>query len=427
MVKLKMKRYLIIISIVIMALLTIILIYWNCDGKNENKSELEGVITFVSNRTDKRVELEELIEEFERINPKVNIELELLGDAEYILSRRAIVDELPDVTLIPGQIKASEYDKYFLSLDDLGFSSDNIYNYYTGVGSDNKLYNLTTSISWNGVIYNKKVFEEANIENIPKTREEFLEVCKKIKSLGKIPIALNYKQGWAISQWIDVIPNILNTKLESEVIINNKDILGEESTLFKSLEILRDIVKNYYCEEDLINYEWETCKNDIKDGNIAMFLGSSAFISQLEDMGMDSDEIGIFPFMGSNSLYIFGEYRFGIAKNTKYPEVAKEFLKFIFENDRYSNAVNILSPLKESEKDKEFFEELNSFDIPIEIYGETLVEYNQDVNSIHEEYERLKKIVGIDYSFAQLYSTCDNPEELIEIINYKWKQEKAKE
>ena len=45
-------------------------------GTNDEE-ELKGDITFVSNRTDKRDEIEALINEFEELNPKVNVELEL--------------------------------------------------------------------------------------------------------------------------------------------------------------------------------------------------------------------------------------------------------------------------------------------------------------------------------------------------------------
>ncbi|MBM6861771.1 extracellular solute-binding protein, partial [Clostridium saudiense] len=138
----------------------------------DNDQELEGTIRFVSNRIDKKIELEALISEFEDIYPNVKIELELIGDAEEILQRKATVGELPDITLVPGAIKVSEYSKYFMPLDDLGFNKDNIYNYASGIGSYGKLYNVDTSIAWNGILYNKKVFEEAGIEEIPTTSEE---------------------------------------------------------------------------------------------------------------------------------------------------------------------------------------------------------------------------------------------------------------
>ena len=97
-------------------------------GTNDEE-ELKGDITFVSNRTDKRDEIEALINEFEELNPKVNVELELIGDAETILQRKASVGELPDVTLVPSNISKNEYANYFLTIDDLGFNDNNIYNY----------------------------------------------------------------------------------------------------------------------------------------------------------------------------------------------------------------------------------------------------------------------------------------------------------
>lgn len=133
----------------------------NSDDKiTADNNGLEGTIRFVSNRTDKKTELESLINEFEEIYPKVKVELELIGDAEEILQRKATVGELPDITLVPGAIKVSEYNKYFIPLDDLGFNKDNIYNYASGIGSDGKLYNIDSSISWNGILYNKKFLKK---------------------------------------------------------------------------------------------------------------------------------------------------------------------------------------------------------------------------------------------------------------------------
>ena len=74
--------------------------------------ELNGEISFVSNRTDKSNELNQLIEEFEKIHPNVHINLELIGDVEEILERKAAVGDIPDVTLIPATIDKKEFSKY---------------------------------------------------------------------------------------------------------------------------------------------------------------------------------------------------------------------------------------------------------------------------------------------------------------------------
>lgn len=415
----------IFIGTIMFSLLILIVVnsgYYNKKVNLIKKKELEGSITFVSNRTDKKENIEKIIEEFRLLNPKVNIELELLGDASTILYKRALVGELPDITLVPGGINVTDYNKYFLPIDDLGFDRDNIYNYEVGLSNDGHLYAVTTSLNWNGFIYNKNLFNEAKIDKLPSTLEEFFDACEKLKAIGVVPIALNYKQGWLMDKWIDFVPYVIDDKIESKIIYDNIDILDDNSSVFKSINFVRDIVQNKYCEEELLSYEWKNCKEDIRDGSVAMFLGNSDFKYQLEDVGMNIDDIGMFPFMGSDKISVYGDYSIGISKETKSPEVAKAFLKFLFENDRYANAVDILSPLKNSENNKKFFEELNKLNLPLDIYSENVKENNNSVNNIHEYYDILRKNVELDSSFVQLYSICNNPEEIRKNINYKWNE-----
>ncbi|MCR1951121.1 ABC transporter substrate-binding protein [Clostridium sp. DSM 100503] len=389
--------------------------------KNENK-ELAGEITFVSNRIDKKEELKTLISEFEEEHPKVKVNLELIGDAEEILQRRAMVQELPDVTLIPSAIKASEYSQFFFDLDDLGFTEDNIYNYSTGIGSDGKLYNLTTSISWNGIIYNKSVFKKLNINELPKTNEEFLNLCKAIKDNKIIPIALNYKQVWTMNTWIDVAPYLFDVKLEKNIILNNEDILSDNSGIFRALNFVRNIYQNNYCEDNLLNYEWEQSKVDIKNGKVAMIFWNSDFKYQLEDIGMNMDDIGMFPLPDSKYIKVYGDYKIGVAKNTKYPELSKAFLKFLFEEDRYANAVNILSPLKENLRNRDLIKELEAYNIPIDIHGDTIKNQTEEDRKIREWYETLRRLSGLDYSFVQEYITSSDIENLRDQMNNKWNE-----
>lgn len=388
---------------------------------SESKNELNGTITFVSNRTDKREELGLLIEEFERMHPSVKVNLDLKGDFEETLERKAAVGELPDVTLVPAVISAREYKDYLMPLDDLGFSEDDIYSYSVGVGDDSKLYNLSTSIAWPGVIYNKKIFKDANIQSIPKTKEEFFEACNKIKILGKIPIALNYKQSWAMSIWIDTVPYLLDKKLEDKVLTNSNDILGEESGVYKSLEFARNIVKKGYCEDDLLNYDWQQCKEDIKNGKIAMIICSSDLIYQLEDMGMDKESIGMFPIPNSKFINIAGNFRFGISKTSSNPEAAKEFLKFMLQEDRYAKAVNIMSTLKTSEKSMEMINELKKFNIPIELEGDIVKNQTLEEIKNHDKYYNNRKITGLDSKFVQKYVMEKDVKRTIEEINKEWK------
>ena len=387
-----------------------------------DEDELIGDITFVSNRTDKRDEIEALIDEFEKVHPNVNVQLELIGDAETILQRKASVGELPDVTLVPANISKSEYENYFLPIDDLGFNDDNIYNYDMGVGSDSKLYCLNSSITWQGVIYNKKIFKEANIEKLPTTIEELFEACDKIKKLGVTPVAVNYRQPWSMNLWVDIIPHLFDNSFSKDIVLGNKTILNSDSGMYKSLNLVREIVKREYCEDDLLNYDWQQFKNEMNDGKVAMTIWNSDFINQLEDMGMNKENIGMFPIPETESIKIYGDYKFAVSKKSDNPEVAKEFLKYIFEESRYSKAVNNISPLKEEIDSKVNLEAMKGYGISVEIYSDFIKKQSVSNAKLEEEYLRLKNINGIDAKFVQRYIIEDNLDTLIYEIENRWKE-----
>ena len=411
----------IIISIILILLINLILLLNRDDSVGDKGQVIEGEITFVSNRTDKRTEINNLINEFEKINPKVKVKLELIGDAEGILERKASVGELPDVTLVPSVIDAKELNNYFLPIDDLGFNEGNIYSYKSGVGSDKKLYSLATSMSWHGVVYNKKIFNELDITSIPKTEDEFFDICNKIKDNNIVPVALNYKQSWIMSMWVDMIPYLYNSSMEDDILLLPKDVLGDNSEIYKSLNFVHKIYANGYSEDDLLHYDWTQCKNDIIGGKVAMTIWNSDFIKQLEELGMNKGDIGIFPIPETNEIELFGDYRIGVSKNTKYPEAAKEFLKFLFEEDRYTNTINTISNNKENKETAIFLKELDDFNIPVRFQENALFNQNEAKNRRHDKFFDLKNEVGIDYSLVQKYIISNDIDSLRDETNKRWR------
>ena len=416
-----MKKIAVILGIIVTTILLTVLYKGNGDSSLAKvEKELEGTITFVSNRIDKKDELNELIQEFEEIHPKVKVNLELLGDAENILRRKLALGELADVTLVPSVISNSEYSQHFLPLDELGFNDDNIYNYYSGLGSDGSLYTLTTSLKWLGIVYNKIVFEKAGITNIPTTIPAFMESCERIKNIGVTPIALNYTESWAIGVWIDEIPYVLDKDLEYDIMVNSKEVLSSDTGTYKSLKLVSNIIDNKYCEEDLFDYSWERCKNDFVDGNVAMIPFSSNLRYQFEDMGMNKADVGMFPIPESEEVSITGDYRLAVSKNTQYPEISKEFIKFLFEENRYANAVNIFPTLKNEEENVEIINELQNFNVSVQIHENIVKAKDEDGVKEHDKYHSLKKRIGMNVEFLQEYLMSDDREGLINSINEKW-------
>ena len=389
-------------------------------GKDKNISdELRGEIYFVSNRTDKSVELTKLIKEFEDMHPNVNVKLELIGDVEAILERKAAVGDLPDVTLIPSTIDETQYSKYFLPIDDLGFDRNKIYNYISGVGSDNILYGLSTSTVWNGVIYNRKIFEELGIDKLPENEEEFFEVCKKIKDKSITPIALNYRQSWVMNMWVDIVPYLYDYNLEENIVDGKENVLSFNSDIYKSLNLAKKIYDYGYCEDNILTYDWAQCKEDMINGKVAMIIWNSDFINQLDELSVDNDNFKMFPIPDTSIIKMNGDYKMAVSKNTRYPEVSKEFLRFLFENNRYADAVNIRSSLKSNEETKKMINDLEQFNIPI-VFEDDIQKTKNDQISMNEKFVYLKKNVGLNYRFVQNYITTNDTSQIIKDTNNKW-------
>ena len=55
------------------------------------------------------------------------------------------------------------------------------------------------------MFYNKSVFSKAGINTMPRTWDEFLSLCAKLKSRGITPIALGSKNRWPAQFWFDYL------------------------------------------------------------------------------------------------------------------------------------------------------------------------------------------------------------------------------
>ena len=64
------------------------------------------------------------------------------------------------------------------------------------------VYGIPSMANVQGIIYNKKVFEEAGVTELPKTPDEFLTALAAIKEkTDAIPLYTNFAAGWTMTAW----------------------------------------------------------------------------------------------------------------------------------------------------------------------------------------------------------------------------------
>lgn len=380
---------------------------------NEEKIKL----VFGTNKTNfVDTTLRELADEFSAAHPNVTIDIEGYQEPNQIIKTRAAAGELPDLAIVAQDMTSKDFANYYLPIDDMGYTSDQMYAYETGLGDDGKLYAIPCSISYEGLVYNKKAFKDAGIEKVPVTMEEFYVACEKLKAAGIIPLAINFKDMWPLDWYgnnaVFALASTGDPAYRNNLV--NTPLFSDDEGLYKGFQMLLDMNQKGYLEPDLMSSSWENFTKDHAQGKAAMAYMGTWYPIQMVQNGAAREDVGMFPFPGSKAVVQAADYRYAIAKTSKHPEMAKEFMKFLWEDDRFAKATGILSPLKASPIEDSTVAELLSYNFPMVI-----------ADPIDAKMTQLLSASEIDLNVAlQEYLTSDKPDGVIEKYNQKWEQAK---
>lgn len=377
---------------------------------------LSGEITFFTNRTDiVDSKLKDMVAEFEAANPGTKIHLESATEFEQNMLTWMAADEMPDIgPIIRTSVTPADYSTYFLPLDDLGFSEDNLYFYKDGLGDDGSLYCVTDCMYYEAVVYNKPLFEKAGIEAPPTTLEELYAACDKLLAVGATPICSAYTAQWTLRPWGSYATNAmaaLDDPGYRNNLVNSETLFSDDGGLLASLDVLRGMVDKGYYEENIVSADWDTFLRDFVAGNVGMYYeGSWLAADRVYQGGMNEEDVGCFPFPTSKSLYSFGSWYWGIAKNSDNPELAKAFLKFMIEDGTYAKYQNLGPTWKADDTKLPGVEELLSFGLPIQEYPMASTEYTEILN--HAQ-------INMD-ALVQEYMITTDKDAFVEKYNSQW-------
>ena len=292
-------------------------------------ADLTAKIHFAYHRTDIPDKLNGYVEEFRKIYPNVEIEYELITDyAENALLR---VDNTDWTIMGIPTVQKDELSKYFVPLGSLEVL-DGLYNFMSTQSFEGVCYGVPSTGNANGVLYNKRIFAEAGVTELPKTPDEFIAALKAVKEkTDAIPLYTNYAAGWTMGAWDAYIgvaatgnPDYMNQNLA-----HAKDPFADQGNgtgPYAVYKILYDAAAEGLIEDDYTTTDWEGCKPMLNNGQIAtMVLGSWAF-TQMRDAegGEHPEDVGYMAFPisidGKQYAPAGGDYNFAINVQASYEE-----------------------------------------------------------------------------------------------------------
>ena len=274
-------------------------------GLNIDDSTLNGTVAtikFIHHKTDRAEDgtMDAMVAKFNEEFPGITVEMEAITDYAEDSLLRLSTGDWGDIMFIPAVDKV-DLPTYFMPLDSLENLSEKL-NFVNSWEYEGKCYGIPYMANAQGVLYNKKVFEDAGITTLPKTPTEFLEDLQKIKdNTDAIPLYTNYAAGWTMGAW-DAYAGIVtegdNTYVNQKFVHTASPFAdnGKDSGIYNLYRILYDACANGLIEDDYSTTDWESCKGMLNRGEIGtMVLGSWAY-AQMQDAGDTPENVGYMPF-----------------------------------------------------------------------------------------------------------------------------------
>lgn len=318
----------------------------------EDYTDLTATITLFNHRTDMDSadyggkNWESYLADFNAVYP--NITVEITTDTNYADDALTHLQsgDYETIMMIP-QVDKADLSNYFISYGDLDTMKGQI-NYATTWEYGGEVYGVPSTATTQGIVYNKKVFEEAGVTELPKTPEEFLAALQAIKdNTDAIPLYTNYAAGWTMGAWDAYIGNNAtgDTTYMNQKLVHTKDPFqnyGDDTHAYAVYKILYDAVAQGLIEDDYSTTDWEGCKGMINNGEIGcMVLGSWAY-PQMEAGGPNAADIGYMPFPitvnGQQYASAGADYSYAINVNASADEqvAAMVFVKWMTEESGFS-------------------------------------------------------------------------------------------
>lgn len=197
------------------------------------------------------------------------------------------------------------------------------------LGQDGKLSSIPYQPSTFIMMYNKGLFKEAGITEVPKTWDEFLAVCEKIKGIGKTPITVDDAYMGCLMGY-----TLARTIGQQEALKLSQDVSLWDKALPAAQKWQEMYEKGYVSANAAANI-WPAGQNEVARGDVAMYLNGTWLPNEIKNSTPPDFEWGSFAFpaiapegegIEANN---YGSQCFAVNKDSKNPEEAFQFIVFM--------------------------------------------------------------------------------------------------
>ena len=313
-----------------------------------------GKLVIASNASDQapRAAFEEIVAKFQAANPDIDVQMNTTEHEAFKTAIRTILsaDKGPDVaTWFAGNRMAGFVaDGLFGDISDV-WSQEGLTNTMAStmpsVTFDGKQYALPYSYYQWGVYYRKDIYD-ANGISVPKTYDEFLDNCKKLRSKGIASVAIGTKYLWTAAGWFDYL-NLRTNGLDYHIdLMLGKTKYTDEGVVNTFKNWTKAIEAGCFMD-DHQNYSWQEAQAPLINGEAASYLIGNFIVPNLPEDTQSKLDFYQFPPIDPNlelgedapTEIIF------MPSNAQNVENGKKFMAFFSQPENLTYMNNVLKQL----------------------------------------------------------------------------------
>lgn len=292
--------------------------------------------SYKSDQAPKEV-FQKLVDDFQKKNPDIKVTVNTTAHEQFktLLPSWLTSKQAPDVvTWFAGYRMQAFAEKGLLEpINDVfpggSFEAEFPPAFKTASSYNGNIYFMPQSWYWWAVYYNKDVFAKLNL-SIPKTADEFMAVCDKLKAAGIAPIAIGAKDTWTAGGWFDYMDSAVNGG-EFHVKLTKGEVPYTDPAVKKTFGYIAEMAKRGYFMPNAASYSWQEAANVLFRGEAGMYL-MGQFIKDVAPADVkDKIDFFRFPYFEGRTDYAVDTPTDGfmIPKNAKNKEAAKKFMAYL--------------------------------------------------------------------------------------------------
>lgn len=290
--------------------------------------------------------LEAVVRDWNKIYPNVAVNYTKIDDFQHNAYNLAQSDEKPDMMLVNRDGYWAEKEKLFDSFADLseiGMDMSVVDDIYAEAGEYNgKFCIFNWGMQTTGFAVNKTILEKFGLD-IPKTADEFMNVCAVLTQNGYVPIQNSYKDIYSLLFKNDRDYRICTYSDKDALLESFKNITPGCGEFFKpEFEAMIEIVQSGYTNADINNGIENAYEDNILnflDGKTAFLCLNTESFSGIKKRESKSEYFSENPFeyefaivplvLDEAAAGISPVNGFSVISGSKNEEWAKEFLRFL--------------------------------------------------------------------------------------------------